>query len=84
MNAPPGGLSGFDALEATGHLDGFSWEYVAPEDACSVGLALHGQTFGSLAELYEHLPEWDENPACTRRPCACTALPLRLAGDGGR
>lgn len=68
----------FDELEASGELDGVVWEYVAGPDACTVGVALHARTFCSLAELYEHLPGFGENPACTRRPCACTALPGRV------
>jgi hypothetical protein len=64
-------------MEAQGLLGGVSWEYVAAADACPVGLALHGRRFASLADLYEHLPDFSENPACARRPCACTALPTR-------
>lgn len=65
----------FDDLEAAGALVGFSWEYVAPEDACPVGRALHGRKFATLADVYDHLPDFSENPRCSRRPCACTALP---------
>lgn len=64
-------------MEAQGLLVGVSWEYVAAEAACPVGRALHGHRFASLAELYEHLPDFNENPACTGRPCTCTALPAR-------
>lgn len=69
----------FDELERAGDLDGYVWEYVAPADACEVGQRLHGKTFAFLAELYEYLPEWGENPRCARRPCACTALPVRAS-----
>lgn len=67
----------WDDLEAAGELDGVVWEYVAGVAACPLGLELHGQRFGALAEVYELLPDFNENPACTRRPCSCTALPLR-------
>jgi hypothetical protein len=72
-----------DEFEARGELEGLVWEYVAAEAACPLGRSLHGLRFASLAEVYEHLPGFAENPACSTRPCACTALPLRL-GDGGR
>ena len=71
------GTQTWDDLEAAGELEGLLWEYIAPPEACEVGRALHGRRFASLAEVYEHLPGFDENPACARRPCACTALPLR-------
>lgn len=77
MNAPDARPATWDDREAAGDLAGVSWEYVAAADACPVGLALHGRTFGSLAEVYEHLPDFNENPACVRRPCACTAFPGR-------
>jgi hypothetical protein len=67
----------WDELEHAGELDGLAWEYVAPAAACPVGMALHGRQFVSLAEVYEHLPDFAENPACEQRPCACTALPTR-------
>lgn len=76
------GVRSWDELEQAGELAGLEWEYVAAEDACDVGRALHGRRFGSLADLYEHLPEFAENPACSNRPCACTALPIRAGSNG--
>jgi hypothetical protein len=67
----------WEELEQRGELAGVEWEYVAPPDACPVGLGLHGQRFATLADVYKHLPGFAENPACARRPCACTALPVR-------
>lgn len=72
-----GAIRSWDELEAAGELAGLEWEYVAPQDACPVGRALHGRRFATLAGLYEHLPDFNENPACAGRPCACTALPVR-------
>lgn len=68
----------WDELEAAGELAGLEWEYVAWAEACPVGLALHGRRFVSLAALYEHLPDFNENPACTGTVCACTAYPTRV------
>jgi hypothetical protein len=78
LNGPLRRYRTWDELEAAGDLDGLVWEYVAHETACPVGRALHGRRFANLAEVYEHLPGFNENPSCTRRPCACTALPLRV------
>lgn len=67
-------VTSFDELERDGGLDGFEWEYVAAGEACELGKALHGRRFGSLAELYELLPQFGPNPGCTG-VCTCTALP---------
>jgi hypothetical protein len=77
LNGPDAPPQTWDDAEAAGLLEGVTWEYVARDDACPVGRSLHGRRFGSLAEVYEHLPGFNENPECTRRPCCCTALPLR-------
>jgi hypothetical protein len=67
----------WEELEQAGELAGVEWEYVAGADACQVGLDLHGRRFATLADLFERLPGWGENPACVERPCACTALPAQ-------
>lgn len=79
LNTPGRHYRTWDEQEAAGELEGVVWEYMAHETACPVGRALNGRRFATLAELYEHLPGFNENPACTRRPCACTAMPTRLA-----
>jgi hypothetical protein len=56
----------WEELEQAGELAGVEWEYVAGADACRVGLELHGRRFATLAEVYEHLPGFAENPACAR------------------
>lgn len=72
-------MTSLDDAEASGLLEGLSWQYVAPPGACPVGRILDGRMFGSLAAVYEVLPGFGENPACERRPCCCTALPVRAA-----